>query len=66
MRATLQCDVQAPHCRGFSCCGVQALGEQAPVAVARGPSNCGLQVLEPGSAVVHGLRPELDFRLLLY
>ena len=34
--ATIRCGAQASHCSGFSCCGAQALGEQASVVVARG------------------------------
>ena len=44
--ATLRCGAQASHFGGFSCCGAQALGMQASVAVARGLSSCGLQALE--------------------
>ena len=43
---TLPCSVQASHCGGFSCCGAQALGAQASVAVARGLSSCGSRALE--------------------
>ena len=39
--ATLHCGARASHCGGFSCCGAQALGMQASVAVARGLSSCG-------------------------
>ena len=44
--ATVRCGAQASHCRGFSCCGAQALGAQASVVVARGLSSCGSRALE--------------------
>ena len=44
MGATLHCGVWASHCSGFSCCGVQALGIQASVVVARRLSSCGAWV----------------------
>ena len=34
--ATLRCGARASHSGGFSCCGAQALGAWASVAVARG------------------------------
>ena len=36
----------ASYCGGFSCCGAQALGAWASVAVARGLSSCGSQAVE--------------------
>ena len=42
----LCCCAWASHCYGFSCCGVQALGVRASVAVACGISSCGSQALE--------------------
>ena len=42
----LRCSAQAPHCGGFSCCGVRALGARASVVVARGLSSCGSRSLE--------------------
>ena len=36
----------ASHCCGFSCCRAQALGSQASVVVAHGPSSCGSRTLE--------------------
>ena len=44
--ATLRCGVQASHCGGFSCCGAQALGARASVAVACRLSSWGSQALE--------------------
>ena len=37
--ATLHCSAWTSHCGGFSCCGAQALGEQASVVVAHGLSS---------------------------
>ena len=37
--STSCCGVHASHCRGFSCCGAQALGTQASVAVTLRLSN---------------------------
>ena len=34
--ATLRCGAQISHCRGFSCCGAQALGARSSVVVAHG------------------------------
>ena len=36
------CGAWASYCRGFSCCGAQALGARASVAAARGLRSCGL------------------------
>ena len=44
--ATLRCGARASHCSGFSCCGAQALGPWASVAVARGLSSFGTRALE--------------------
>ena len=35
------CSVRASHCGGFACCQAQALGTQASVTAAHGPSSCG-------------------------
>ena len=40
------CGARASHCGGFSCGATQALGTQAPVAVAQGLISCGSQALE--------------------
>ena len=54
--ATLCCCVQASHCSGISCCGTQALGMWASVAVVHRLSWCGSLALTAGSVVVvHGL-----------
>ena len=45
----LRCCARASHCGGFSCCGAQALGTWASVAVARRLWSSGSVV------VVHGL-----------
>ena len=42
----LCCSAHAPHCSGFSCCRVWALGAQASVVVARGLSSCDSHALE--------------------
>ena len=46
MGVTLPCGARDSHCGGFSCCGAQAVGTQALVAVARGLSSCGSRALE--------------------
>ena len=46
MGATLRCGARASHCGGFSFWGAWALGSQASVVVARGPSSCGSRALE--------------------
>ena len=44
--ATLCCGARASHCRGFSSCGVQALGAWASVVVAHRLTSCGSRALE--------------------
>ena len=39
--ASPRCSAQASHCRGFSCCGAQALGAWSSVIAACGLSSCG-------------------------
>ena len=39
-------NVQASHCRAFSCCGAQTLGAQASVAATPGLKSCGAQSVE--------------------
>ena len=44
--ATLRCGAWVSRCRGFPCCGAQALGVRASVVVAHGLSSCGSRALE--------------------
>ena len=56
----LRCGARASHCGGFSCCGTQALGARASVAVARGVQSAGSVVVAHGlgCSVACGIFPD--------
>ena len=57
-QAFSSCGVWAFHCGGFFCCGAQALGTQASIAVSHGLSNCGTWISYPAECGISQTRDQ--------